>query len=291
MFAHVCRTVCVLAALSFSATVSNATTFSAATSGAWLGDPFSVSGPMPIIEIRNGSREIGANIQTQRGEFRADGGGLGVVAYVNSDGYPSVNEFTANVGVLYDDIIFSVEPDRTDIIVLPNETIDVFVNLSLDGLINLSPSFNASAQGSISIQVNNVTVGSYQVSHIDSGGMVTVTEVGTGVLDTSAGDQVGIGFGVLLTVPINTPVDLRLGAIATALVNGPTGQVSFADVDFFNTLEFDPNQTFTLPDGFTVNSVSAGIVDNQVVPEPSSVLLLATGVLMLSGAHRRRRES
>ena len=291
MSAHVCRSICVLAALSFSATIANATTFSAGTSGAWLGDPFSASGPIPIIEIRNGSREIGAGIQEQRGGFRADGGGLGVEAHVNSDGYPSVNEFSAHLGVLYDDIIFSVDPDRTDIIVLPNETIEVFVNLSLDGLINLGTSFNASAQGSISIQVNNITVGSYQVSRLDSGGTVTVIEEGTGVLDTSAGNQVGIGFGYLLTVPINTPVDLGLGAIATAFVNGPTGQVTFADVDFFNTFAFDPDQPFTLPDGFTVNSVSAGIVDNQVVPEPSSVLLLATGVLMLSGADRLRRKS
>ena len=281
MFSCVRLSICLFAALSFSAAVANATTFSANTGGTWLGDQVAISGSFPILEVRNASQGSGASIREQRGGFRADGGGLGVEAFVQSTGAGSLNEFSAIVDVLYDDVIFSVDPDRTDIILLPNETIDVFINLSLDGLINVSSTSGAVASGSIAILVNSSSVGSYLRSHyIDSGGTVTVTEEGTGVLDSAAGNQVGLGFGHLLTVPVNTPVNVQLRAIANALVNGDPG-ASFADVDFFNTLAFDPNQPFTLPDGFTVNSASAGIVDNQVVPEPASCLLIISGVAML----------
>lgn len=68
-----------------------------------------------------------------------------------------------------------------------------------------------------------------------------------------------------------------------------TSVLSICVSDFSATVQFPTTgPVFILPDGYTVYSESAGIVDNRVVvsqavPEPSTLLLLGAGVLALLG--------
>jgi hypothetical protein len=58
---------------------------------------------------------------------------------------------------------------------------------------------------------------------------------------------------------------------------------------FGNTVSFPTSgPVFNLPPGYTVNSVSAGIVDNRFVPEPGRIVLTFTGLIVLLAAHRLR---
>jgi hypothetical protein len=88
-------------------------------------------------------------------------------------------------------------------------------------------------------------------------------------------------------VPFVVEVIMRLSVGASTNI---THGNAFADASFLNTLSFPTNRpVFTVPDGYTVNSVSAGIVDNRFqsqVPEPSTLALLLIGSILLAGARR-----
>jgi hypothetical protein len=106
---------------------------------------------------------------------------------------------------------------------------------------------------------------------------------------------------VPVTIPVNTPfaVSLNLEAQASAdsYLATPYGSGdvwSLGGAFFGHTLTFAPDGVFTLPDGYTVNSVDAGIVDNQLagsavpVPEPGSLTLLVSGFVVAVRRHRRK---
>jgi hypothetical protein len=95
-------------------------------------------------------------------------------------------------------------------------------------------------------------------------------------------------------VQVGTPftVILAMGVSAGASTNITHGN-AMATASFSNTLSFPTNRpVFTVPDGYTVNSVSAGIVNNRFglfqIPEPSTLALLFVGSILLAGARRNR---
>ena len=95
---------------------------------------------------------------------------------------------------------------------------------------------------------------------------------------------------VLVPVGSSFNVSLQLNVSATAYYSvtgssgpGPYTLDLFSLSDFSNTLKFSTvGPVFNLPEGYTINSPSAGIVDNHfVVPEPSTITLAALGLLGL----------
>lgn len=102
-------------------------------------------------------------------------------------------------------------------------------------------------------------------------------------------------FDVLVGSPFG--IEVAMTVIAGASTNITHGNAN-ANASFGSTLRFPiGGPVFEVPQGFTVNSLSAGIVDNRfavgvAVPEPSVALLLGIGVAALGGARRfgvRRR--
>jgi hypothetical protein len=98
----------------------------------------------------------------------------------------------------------------------------------------------------------------------------------------------------VMTVPVNEPFALRLflgtsaGAVAELnIFNSITVLQLDTIFDFSHTLTFATNgPVFNLPEGYTVNSDSGGIIDNRwVIPEPSSFVVFLA-VMFVTMCHR-----
>ena len=100
-------------------------------------------------------------------------------------------------------------------------------------------------------------------------------------------------------LPVGTPIQLTLTLSVSAgwdaSVAGTAGGVNAPDfmidslADFSHTLNFaQSGPVFSLPVGYTVDSVSANVVNNVALPEPSSVMSTIGGFLFLLAlrAHR-----
>jgi len=114
---------------------------------------------------------------------------------------------------------------------------------------------------------------------------------GAGVLANFSGDDVLTTDP--FTVTANTPFSLMFTlGISTSAGNFDGGAGNAAgNADFSHTLTFvDDRPVFDLPNGYTANSLEAGIVNNRftpsdgstAVPEPSSILLWGIGGLFVT---------
>lgn len=157
-------------------------------------------------------------------------------------------------------------------------------------------SFNTTFSESEHEQVTNQgLLGPFDTSSVSSANITQIIPGGTQELTTS-----------YFTLPVGTPIDLSLLLSVNAGVsvggNGgfgwPVDLNAVADMDYYSTLSFPTSgPVFDLPDAYTVTSAEAGIFDNSYgapapvqTPEPSSLLLLGSGLLgLVSMTFRRRR--
>jgi hypothetical protein len=125
------------------------------------------------------------------------------------------------------------------------------------------------------------------------------------------------GFGVLanfsgndvlttdpFTVTANTPFSLTFSlsdVTSAAISDGGAGNAT-AIADFSNTLTFvDDRPVFDLPNGYTANSLEAGIIDNRftpadgaaAIPEPSTLVMssILLGIFGVVWSFRRLKET
>jgi hypothetical protein len=110
-------------------------------------------------------------------------------------------------------------------------------------------------------------------------------------------------FGVALdNLPVGVPlrVSLQLTTLvqAIAVVEPPLTAAANVRSSFADTLTFSRSgPVFTLPAGYTVNSVSGNIVDNSwsdprnpaTVPEPATLVMMLAGGAMVAVVRRRAR--
>ncbi len=120
-------------------------------------------------------------------------------------------------------------------------------------------------------------------------GAPDVTYNDTGVFAGFNGAFAGASFPIM--VPVNTPFSIRMFLLTQAEITVPVGGSLdlAAATDFANTASFaTTGQAFNVPDGYTVNSVEAGVTDNvfTLVPAPGTAALL--GLSGVVGVRRRR---
>jgi hypothetical protein len=178
-------------------------------------------------------------------------------------------------------------------------TVPVFLNLDLTGSLNAGGSMNspgfdwpAGAGGSAEVNVGVTAPGlsSSGIRRYLNNNRNEQSFFSSGLL--AGGDELATDpFQVQVGVPFVVEVILRLSVGASTNI---THGNAFADASFSNTLSFPTDRpVFTVPDGYTVNSVSAGIVNNRFgflqVPEPSTLALFLIGSILLAGARRRVR--
>ena len=118
--------------------------------------------------------------------------------------------------------------------------------------------------------------------------------VGSGLLTNFDGDDELTSnlFSVATNMPFTVALDMSV--VSTAFNSDGGSGFSTAFADFGHTLSFATDRpVFNLPDGYTVNSVSAGIVNNHFsapagVPEPGSLAMVGLGLVGVLSSLRRR---
>jgi hypothetical protein len=189
-----------------------------------------------------------------------------------------------------------------DLVVTPTgaggaATVPIALHLDLSGALSGSGSLNsppelvwpASASGTATVAVG-VTASGIGLSTF--AGTRSYSENSFG--EVSAGSTGLLAEGDLLTTPVfavgvGTPFSLHvtLSVSAGASTNITHGNADAA-ASFGHTLRFASGRpVFDLPEGYTVDAPSAGIVDNTfVVPEPSTLALTLVGCALLASLRR-----
>lgn len=279
----------------FTATTSDGSTetnFTAATSSGFVSGPLS---PDDSTFIR------------QETAF-ANSGGLRASARVTTNvvrpaGAPGFNHSaSARATFKFDDFL----------ILGPGTTTSASINFNLDGtfatgIINLNNLFSAVLTSTIGFDITGRIVGqpfsgTYSQTHELASGLFasgncnpceSTSAAATGIIEQGP-LPVNIVTPIFDNLPVNTPfgIELSLGVNATAIYQfggsscNDSGCSSAFNIDslsdFSNTLTFStsgPVMNFSGND-FTLFSEQAGIRNNQIVPEPSTLILVG---LMLTG--------
>ena len=168
--------------------------------------------------------------------------------------------------------------------------------LDADGSLNEPPvlGFPAGAGGTATVAVDVQTGGASFAGTRSYSNNNRNEEVfgSTGLL--AGGDIFGTpAFDVAVGSPFSIEVTMSVSAGASTNITHGNANAS---ASFLSTLRFPiVGPVFDVPEGYTVNSLSAGIVNNRfgvaapvAVPEPSMALLLGFGVAALGGARRFR---
>lgn len=168
--------------------------------------------------------------------------------------------------------------------------VDATLNLALIG----SPTVNAS-MGSSAISTVRATVdGAGNSVWLQESAAVNLQVPGTQASAMWRVDSDEIG-ATLLHLPVGQPFQLQLSLASSG---NATGSASSSMVGNYRLSFDDHHAVFTLPAGYTVNSLDWSIQNNQFcpngcapVPEPSPWLMMACGLALLPWAARRNRLS
>ena len=200
-----------------------------------------------------------------------------------------VNSVVATVTL--DDVIISAPPSVT--------SVTTNISMHLDGNLNSSSTFSGGSNGVFAsasvdtlLSVNNKAVGSGTFSSSSSQGNFATTS-GGGWLTNFNGNATLTSANFV--VPANTPftVSFTLNVASIAGMNQDNSGLAESSANFGSTMSFVTNQpVFSLPAGYTANSVSGGIVANQYVqtPEPTSATLAAIALVIVAARRRRWRQ-
>lgn len=206
----------------------------------------------------------------------------------------------------------------------PGSAVGASLNLTLDGtfgtnIINLSNLFSAILTSSIGISVTgaldaNPFAGSFAQTHDLAAGLFAsggcnpcenTTASASGII--SQGPLPVNLVSPVFTLPVNVPFSFALGLNVSATALYQFGGSSCNDsgcssafnidslADFSHTLSLPATGSIlNLPDGFTINSSQASIVNNRLVsattiPESNALALVALGLLLLVARGRNRR--
>ena len=153
--------------------------------------------------------------------------------------------------------------------------------------------YSSTVESTVALQVQAGNNGASGTNNFHYNNGVSSPPVTTGLLmNWGPGNTVTTP---LWTLPVNVPFTLTLQLFVAADVSVilSDGYITSALSDFGNTLSFVTDRpVFSLPVGYSANSVEAGVLDNVFttpVPEPASGVLITLGLLVIGARARRWR--
>jgi hypothetical protein len=199
------------------------------------------------------------------------GGILGGGAWATSTGTTSANNTnsaTFGASAIIDDLIISG----------PGVEASVQVSADLDGFMNLSGLNGTDAFGIVTARLQ-----------IGNSSTLTGFTLSSGATNSPVIDTTLTSGAIILPTNTNLVVTMFLEGSVVASDNFGPGSAS-AEVNFLNTMSFPTvGPVFILPEGFTANSISGNIVNNQfVVPEPATFWLFGSGLAGLVRIARKK---
>jgi hypothetical protein len=246
--------------------------------------PFDTGGPNAVTDSGPNEAEA-SNSLTGNHIWQAYGyAGPGVLksssdAWSNGDFSYDLRSAVSSTEMWLDDVVFTSSD---------SSPISVTLNLTLNGEIVRS---GVNTLGEVT--VNKILIGVEFGGFLDNGEYEVVEDLGSGLTETSSGLLTGLSGDIInemilvnRTVPVNTPVSLRLVLETQAAASQWTSRTASNFADSFGFVQ--GSRVFSVPEGVTVNSVSGGIVDNQYIPEPTSAILVVL-VSIVAMSHRRVR--
>ena len=247
--------------------------------------------PTYSVSVGNGPSQSGSTVQTVIGTSAAaisGPAGLGVSAQSANGNGAAI----ARASVVFSDVIISGVGD----------VVSTSINLHLTGSLGASAGVNSAAGAALGVIGDWFDGGvnpcvSNEPARGDCGGLVNGVPAfpelnTTGILQSVVGSPAGLTIDGDFSSPVHSlPVNVSFTLSLTMVVVANAFQNSSSFADFFHTLTFSTDgPVFTLPDGYTVNSIDAGIVNNQFttpVPLPGSLGAMGIAIVVLSAVRRR----